>query len=202
MGKSKNTVRVAEEEMAQIFHRYTDILSEMVQSDTMRSAQFQNANADLWAVVEQALALHQRTQVPIPQEMTFAIREELQFLLAGLPAPRLRLLTGKGRKVHPDRRAGRVSAVMYHVAVSQGLVTDKAPRKTLYSLFGVAPSTLQVWLNKFKKEAQKELQNFWPDLPPSRRAKLLMVRTRTAANVYNVDVKVPPVKHVRSRYNT
>ena len=166
-----------EKKVAEIENRFFDAKAKLLGNPEENSAAYQNANAEIWAAILDAIKLHRTEKALIHPEIALALEFELEYWLSGVSSPHLPLLTSPGRKDPPDVRSYKLTAVMY-LAASPELTGDRRFRQTVRKYFGydktlLAESTLQDWKNKLYPEALKVLERFQTRLPDEERSKLL-----------------------------
>ena len=176
-----------------LYERLLEARIRMWEDADQGSRQYQQANADMWSAILEAVSEHRSKGTQIPQEMAFVLEHELSYWVSGVPSDLLPLLTSRGRKISPVVRSCQLTAVMYLVA-SPELTGDRRFRKTVQEHYQIADSTLQRWKNKFSDAASASLAGFRIDLANKHRASLLKSLLSASARQYRALIKRPKPK--------
>ena len=177
-----------EKTAVQILTRYWDARVKRHENPDENSAAYQDANSEIWAAILDAIKLHRTDGIPIDPEMALELEFELEHWVSGAPSPHLPLLTKRGRKVSPDVRNCKLTAVMY-LAASPKLTGDKSARKTVREHFHIVASTLQNWVNRYQKEAKKDLAKFRKKVTEKQLRSRLIVLLATSGLRYQSSIK-------------
>ena len=132
---------------------------------------FKDANRSFWAAIRDAVGLHRQSQEAIPEEMTFEIETELNYLLAGVGPPTISRLGLIGKHRTPAEENDKRWAVMYIRACRTGLIKDRKPMKTLCVWFKMnSARTLYNWQ---KMVDDVNVDDFRPELSDEARSDLI-----------------------------
>jgi hypothetical protein len=176
--------------ISNIYQRFLDARISINDTSKQTAPEFQEANAQMWEAIFDAVRLHRIEGTPIPSEMMFELEFELEHWLAGIPSQRLPLLTRRGRRTSPVVRRCQLTAVTYILA-SPGITRDKAARQTVRHHFGIARNTLQTWKNTYQEAAMESLRHFYLDLENEQRQSLLTALMKSCGEQYRSLIKAP-----------